>query len=158
MRQKLLLIAGALVDTGGPVKTGYSKFVPEDPLPKLLPEDAGDSPARWASVWTLCFRTTFSHTLASKILYWLKKLFFWNSHRISECPLLLALCDAWGKGRKKLSATFLIDAKSGMDRFLSCIIANYLETALVKEKTSKIVVAQDFFVPCSAYNEGSRKI
>ena len=39
MWPKLLLIAG------GPVRTGYSEFVPEDPLPKLLPEDTGESPA-----------------------------------------------------------------------------------------------------------------
>ena len=45
MWPKLLLIAGALVNTGGPVRTGYSEFVPEDPLPKLLPEDTGESPA-----------------------------------------------------------------------------------------------------------------
>ena len=45
MWPKLLLIAGALVDTIGPVRTGYSEFVPEDPLPKLLPEDTGESPA-----------------------------------------------------------------------------------------------------------------
>ena len=45
MWPKLLLIAGALVDTGGPVRTGYSEFVQEDPLPKLLREDTGESPA-----------------------------------------------------------------------------------------------------------------
>ena len=50
---KLLLIAGALANTGGPVSTGYSEFLLEDPLPKLLPDILPKSAAGGASVLTL---------------------------------------------------------------------------------------------------------
>ena len=65
MWPKLLLIAGALVDTGGPVRTGYSEFLPKDPLPKLLPEDTGESPAGGTSVLTLlqCSSSDINYTL-----------------------------------------------------------------------------------------------
>ena len=42
---KLLLKARIMVITKGPVSTGCSEFLPEDPLPKLLPEFTGESPA-----------------------------------------------------------------------------------------------------------------
>ena len=41
--------------TGGPVGSGYSEFLPEDPLPKLLPDLLPKSPAGGASVLTLLF-------------------------------------------------------------------------------------------------------